>query len=240
MEHSITLFIPKYFFFLQGLTLLELTFHVEGKAVQLRWECFGKIKIALAGTDTSSLLKILEGCFGYMDLDTSQSTASTEKAEKEVKEVASTPSNQIPATLSSSGGLATTELVFPIKSITAVTAGLPETYLPICGPETLSQYCCQFPSCYLEFSQKAAACNHVCHDHLNVALACLYCSFECNSKMWWYSASTWECHTLGHSKEKLPIHPNDPAFSQQFSKTESISSTSGSASKFPHAEAVNK
>ena len=118
--------------------MLELAAHLEGKAAQLRWEGFGKIKIALAGTDTSSLLNILEGCFGYVDLDTSQSTASTEKAEKEVEEEASTPSKQIPATLSSSGGLATAELVFPLKSTPVVTAGLPEAYLPICGPETLS------------------------------------------------------------------------------------------------------
>ena len=164
-----------------------------------------------------------------MDLDTSQFTASTEKAEREVEEEASTPSKQIPVTLSSSGGLATTELFFPLRSTSAVTAGLPEAYLPLHGPETLSQYCCQFPSCSLEFPHKAAACNHVCHDHLNVALACLYCSFECNPKMQWYSASTWECHTLAHSKENLPIHPNDPAFSHQFSKTEAIPSISGSA-----------
>ena len=118
--------------------MLELAAHLEGKAAQLRWEGFGKIKITLAGTDTSSLLKILEGCFGYMDLDTSQSTASTEKAEKEVEEEASTPSKQIPANLSSSGRLATAELVFPLKSTPAVTAGLPEAYLSICGLETLS------------------------------------------------------------------------------------------------------
>ena len=56
----------------------------------------------------------------------------------------------------------------------------------------------------------------------------------------WYSTLTWECHTLTHSKENLPIHPDDPAFLQQFSKTEAIPSTSGSISKFPHAEAVCK
>ena len=97
-----------------------------------------KIKIALAGTDTSSLFKILGGCFGYADLDTSQSMASTEKVEEEVKEEASTPFKQIPATLSSNGGLASTELVFPLKSTPTVTAGLPEAYLLIHGPETLS------------------------------------------------------------------------------------------------------
>ena len=122
--------------FLEGLSLLDFAAHLEGKAVHLRWEGFGKIKIALTGTDISSLLKILEGCFGYMDLGTSQSTPSTEKDEKEVE--VSTPSKQIPATPSSSGGLATAELVFPLKSTPAVTAGLPEAYLPICGPETLS------------------------------------------------------------------------------------------------------
>ena len=169
-------------FFLWGLGMLELAAHLDGKAAQLRWEGFGKMKIALTGTDTSSLLNIMEGCFGYVDLDTSQSTASAEKVEEEVEEEASTPSKQIPATLSHDGGLANTELVFPLKSTPTVTAGLLETYLPICGPETLSQYCCQFPSCSLEFAQKATACNHVHHDHLNVALACLYCSFKHNPK----------------------------------------------------------
>ena len=120
---------------MQGLGLLELAAHLESKAVQLWQEGFGKIKIPLTGTDISSLLKILEGCFRYVDLDSSQSTASTEKVDEEVKEEASTPSKQIPATLSSDGGLANTELVFPLKSTPTITVGLPEAYLPICGPE---------------------------------------------------------------------------------------------------------
>ena len=37
---------------------MELAAHLEGKATQLRWEGLGKINIALAGTDTSSLLEI--------------------------------------------------------------------------------------------------------------------------------------------------------------------------------------
>ena len=53
------------------------------------------------------------------------------------------------------------------------------------------------------------------HDHLNVALACLYCSFEDNPKMHWYSASAWEHHTHKHAQEILPIYPVDPAFFQQ-------------------------
>ena len=125
-------------------------------------------------------------------------------------------SRKISATLPDIGGLATAELVFPLKPIPTVITGLPEPFLPHCGPETLSWYHCQFPSCSLEFSQKAAACNHICHDHLNIALACLYCSFENNPKMWWCSASAWEHHTLKHLKKNLPIHPDDPEFSQQF------------------------
>ena len=46
--------------------------------------------------------------------------------------------------------------------------------------------------------------------------------------MQWYSASAWEHHTLTHSKENVPIPPDDPSFAQQFSKTEVIPSTSGS------------
>ena len=98
-----------------------------------------------------------------MDLDTSRSTVSTEKAKKEatVEEEASNLHEKIQATLSDSGGLATVEIVFPLKSIPTVIAGLHKPFLPIHGPETLSQYFCQFLSCSLELSQKAAACNHI-------------------------------------------------------------------------------
>ena len=58
---------------------------------------------------------------------------------------------------------------------------------------------------HLKFSQKAAACNHIHRDHLNTALGCLYCSFEHNPKLHWYSASTWEHHTSTHSEENLPF-----------------------------------
>ena len=185
--YPITLFILKLFpfLYLQGLNLLELALHLEEKAAQLRHECLGKIKIALAGTDTSSLLEILEGHFGCVNLDTSKSTISTEKSEKEatIEEKPSNVPEKLSATPSDIGGLATAELVFPLKSIPSIIAGLLESYLPLCGLETLSQHHCQFPSCSLEFSQKAATCNHICQGHLNVALACLYCSFKNNPKM---------------------------------------------------------
>ena len=117
--HIITLFISNgvFLFSLRGLTLLELAAHLEGKAAKLKQEGLGKVKIALACMDTSSLLEILEGCFGLENLDTSQSTISTEKTEKETiveEETPNLPKN-IPATPSDSGGLATAELVFPPK-----------------------------------------------------------------------------------------------------------------------------
>ena len=133
--------------------------------------------------------------------------------------------------------------MFPLKSVPTVIAGIPEPFLPVCGLETLSLYHCQFPSCALEFSQKAAACNDICHDHLNIALACLYCSFEHNPKLHWYSASTWEHHTSTHTKENLPIHPDDPAFSQQFAgspRDGAIPSTSGCIPYLPHATVIHK
>ena len=109
--YPITLFILKLFLFLylQGLNLLELALHLEEKAAHLGHEGLGKIKIALAGTDTSSLLGNLEGHFGCVDLDTSKSTISTEKAEKEVtiEEKTSHVPEKIPATPSDIGSLAT-------------------------------------------------------------------------------------------------------------------------------------
>ena len=56
--------------------------------------------------------------------------------------------------------------------------GIPENYFLPCGPKTLSHYHCQVPPCTLDFAQKATASNHVWNDHLNAALASLYCSFK--------------------------------------------------------------
>ena len=57
---------------------MELAFHLERKAAQLCHEGLGRIKMALAGTDTSSLLEILEGSFGHVDLNLSISSGCTE------------------------------------------------------------------------------------------------------------------------------------------------------------------
>ena len=172
--------------------------------------------MALAGTDTSSLLEILEGTFGHFDHNITtlsistetpaQKPTTTEKPSEEALE-------KVPVAPPGESSLASTELVFPLKSIPLVIAGLPKSLLPLCGPETLSQYRCQYSSCNYEFSQNVATYNHVLHDHLNVALACLYCSFNSSPKMHWYSASAWEHHTHKHVQNNLPIYPDDPRFS---------------------------
>ena len=51
-------------------------------------------------------------------------------------------------------GLIGAELVFPTQSIPLVVAGIPESFLPIHGPETQSFYRCQFPDCAQIFLQK--------------------------------------------------------------------------------------
>ena len=131
----------------------------------------------------SSLLEILQGHFGHMD--SSESADSAEESGKGLATAEKTPeiAEKNSTTSPAASQLATAELVFPFKFTPLVFTGIPETFLPVHGPETLSPYQCQVHSCTLEFSQKAAACNHVHHDHLNIALACLYCSFENNPKM---------------------------------------------------------
>ena len=94
-----------------------------------------------------------------------------------------------------------------------------------------------------EFLQKAATCNHVQCDHLNLALACLYCSFENTPKMCWYSASAWEHHTCKYVQENLPIYPDDPAFFQQFThvpRDEATPSMSKSTLELPHTETIQQ
>ena len=116
--------------YFQGLTLLELAAHLEGKAAKLRCKGLGKVKIALAGTNTSFLLDILEGCFGQKDPNTSQPTISLEEAETDitVEDVTSNILEKTLPTLPVSGGLASAELVFPLKSIPTVIAGIPKSF----------------------------------------------------------------------------------------------------------------
>ena len=84
-----------------------------------------------------------------------------------------------------------------------------------------------------------AACNHVHCDHLNVTLACLYCSFNNTPKMHWYSASAWEHHTCKLAPDNLPIHPDDPAFFKQFANTDAIPSTSKLTLDLPQADVIH-
>ena len=107
---------------------MELAAHLEGKATKLRHEGLGKVKIALASTNTSFLLDILEGCFGHKDLDTSQSTISIEETEATIEDVTSNIPEKTPPTLPASSGPATAELAFPLKSVPTVIAGIPEPF----------------------------------------------------------------------------------------------------------------
>ena len=227
----------------QGLNLLELASHLERKAAQLRCEGLGRIKMALKGTDTSSLIEILDGFFGHVELDTTTSSISTDTPAQKPPTTEMSPEEPLekaPAASSEESSLASAKLVIPLKSIPLMIAGLPESLLPMCGPETFSSYRCQYPSCNQKFSQKAGACNHIHHDHLNVTLACLSCSFDNTPKLHWYSVSTWEHHTQKHTQDNLPIHPDEPAFFQQFAKVGATPSTSKLTPDLSQANAYAK
>ena len=64
------------FLYFQGLNPLELAEYLEEKAAQLRHEGLDQIKIALANTDMSSLLEILQGHFGHIDSPESADSAN--------------------------------------------------------------------------------------------------------------------------------------------------------------------
>ena len=124
--------------------------HLEHNAAHLHQEGFGKLKVALAGMDTRSLLQILEETFGHVDPD-STSIISTDApgqkpadAEKPTEEE---PPEKVPTIPIGESSLATTELVFPLRSLSPIIAGILESLLPLRGPETLSCYRCQHPSC---------------------------------------------------------------------------------------------
>ena len=155
------------------------------------------------GCNMSSLLDTLEGAFGSIDQETI-SIASIPKAKEMVTEdIPSTPSTPSPA----ESGPVVVELVFPTQAIPLVIAGIPESLLPIHGPEAQSYYRCQFTDCTQIFLQEAAACTHVCRDNLNMALACLYYNGRDNPKMQWFSASAWESTFINIYKMAFPYFP---------------------------------
>ena len=120
--------------------MIELATHLEEKAARLKQEGLGKIKIALADCNTSSLLETLEGAFGSIDQE-NISVASLPKAEETVTE-------DIPSTASpAESGPVGAELVFPTQAIPLMIAGIPESLLPLRGPEAQSHYRCQFTDC---------------------------------------------------------------------------------------------
>ena len=86
------------------------------------------------------LLEILQGHFGLIDY--SESADSTDESEKgltteeKTHEIAEKTSTTSPE----ASHLATAELVFPFKSTQLVVTGIPKTFLPLLGRETLSQY----------------------------------------------------------------------------------------------------
>ena len=96
--------------------------------------------MALAGSDTSFLIEILEGTFGHIDSDTA-STISADDIPVQQPTTSQTteekPPEKMPTTSSGESSLATSELVFPLKSLSAVIAGIQESLLPLHGPETL-------------------------------------------------------------------------------------------------------
>ena len=205
--------------------LTELATHLEEKAARLKHEGLGKLKIALTGCNTSSLLDTLEGAFGFVDQENISTALISDMKESTNEDISLSP----PILSSEERGLIWAELIFSMQSIPLVVAGIPESFLPLCGPETQSCYRCQFPDCVQIFLQKVAACTHICCDHLNVALACLYCSGKESPKMQWFSASAWENHIHKHTQDGLPIFPDDLAFSHL--SPETLPSTSGSTSE---------
>ena len=104
----------------------------------MRCKRLGQIKIALAGTDTSSLLEILQVHFGHAASSESDEEEGVLMEEKKTSEAI----EEVVAEPKEVGNLATAELVFPFKS-SPLVAGIPKMYLPLHGPETLSCYHCQ-------------------------------------------------------------------------------------------------
>ena len=86
--------------------MIDLATHLEEKAAKLKHEGLGKIKIAPAGCNTSSLIETLEGTFGSLDPETISLASIPETKEVVTEDVPSTPSP-------TDSGHLEVELVFP-------------------------------------------------------------------------------------------------------------------------------
>ena len=86
--------------------MIELATHLEEKATRLKHEGLGKIKIALAGCNTSPLINTLEGAFGSIYQETISLVSIPKTKETVMEDVSSTPSP-------SNSGPIEVELVFP-------------------------------------------------------------------------------------------------------------------------------
>ena len=127
--------------------MIELATHLEEKAAKLKSKGLGKIKIALAGCNISSLIDMLEGAFGITDLGTISLTSIPKTKEVITEDISSTPSP-------TDSGPLEVELVFPTQAILLVIAGIPESLLLISGPEMQSCYRCQFTDCTQNFCKR--------------------------------------------------------------------------------------
>ena len=72
--------------------MIEIATHLEEKTAKLKCKGLGKIKIALAGCNTSSLIDTLEGAFGIIDLETISLDSIPETKEVVTEDIPLTPS----------------------------------------------------------------------------------------------------------------------------------------------------
>ena len=87
------------------------------------------------------MLQAYFGCVASWESDEEEGVLAEEKTSEVVEEIIAKPLEV--------GNLVTAELVFLFRSSPLVVAGVPEIYLPLHGPEILSHYHCQVPSCTL-------------------------------------------------------------------------------------------
>ena len=84
-------------------------------------------------------LETLEGAFGSIDQENISIASISEVKEVAKEDIPSSPSIPSPA----ESGPVGAELVFPTQAISLVIAGIPESLLPLHGPEAQSCYRCQ-------------------------------------------------------------------------------------------------
>ena len=207
--------------------MLTLSSYLEERAAKLKKEALGRVLVVLAGSPPNCLFQLLESFFGYKETTASASESTAMNTSMTLHTIEEFPkgataalppfipkTSTVPPPLGSGSESETRSSKLSPETTKAVgfkpgpvsdtwtDTGLAAEYIPHLDPGG-TDYCCPFPNCARKgVAQKDTMATHVRRDHLNVALACHYCT-----RLFW-SREGWMKHCKGKHSNLPPVPAN--------------------------------